>query len=69
MLEYFLLGSDVQKTVSTLIIDEAHKLSPDLLEEVRLLGNFESGDHKLLQIVLVARASSRIASTFRSSGS
>ena len=56
MLEYFLLGSDVQKTVSTLIIDEAHKLSPDLLEEVRLLGNFESGDHKLLQIVLVGQS-------------
>ena len=41
--------------VSTLIIDEAHKLSLDVLEEVRLLGNFEHGDQKLLQILLVGQ--------------
>jgi general secretion pathway protein A len=56
ILEYFLVGCSVQKTVSALIIDEAHKLSPDLLEEVRLLGNFEANGQKLLQIVLVGQS-------------
>src|SRR5580704_13427161 len=37
--------------VSALIIDEAHKLSPDVLEEIRLLGNFEGDDQKMLQIL------------------
>jgi general secretion pathway protein A len=41
--------------ISALIVDEAHKLSLDLLEEIRLLGNFESGGEKLLQIVLVGQ--------------
>jgi general secretion pathway protein A len=56
ILEYFLVGCSVQKTVCALIIDEAHKLSPDLLEEVRLLGNFEANGQKLLQIVLVGQS-------------
>ena len=38
-----------------MIVDEAHKLSTELLEEVRLLGNFEATDHKLLQIVLAGQ--------------
>ena len=37
---------------SVLIVDEAHKLSHDLLEEVRLLSNFGYGEQNLLQIVL-----------------
>jgi len=41
--------------VTVLIIDEAHKLSPALLEEVRLLSNFELADQKLLQIVLLGQ--------------
>ena len=35
-----------------LIIDEAHGLPEDLLEEVRLLVNFETSSDKLLQVVL-----------------
>ena len=42
--------------ISALIVDEAHKLSPDVLEEIRLLGNFESTDEKLLQIALVGQS-------------
>ena len=38
------------KTV--LIIDEAHGLSPNVLEEIRLLANIETNTDKLLQIVL-----------------
>jgi general secretion pathway protein A len=55
MLQEFLIRSDREGKVSALIVDEAHKLSADLLEEVRLLGNFEAADHKLLQIVLVGQ--------------
>src|SRR5262249_35384141 len=35
-----------------LIVDEAHGLSPSVLEEVRLLANLETNTEKLLQIVL-----------------
>ena len=38
-----------------LVIDEAHHLAPDLLEELRLLSNLESGAGRALQIVLVAQ--------------
>src|SRR5665213_460169 len=55
MLQDFLVASDQEGKVSALIVDEAHKLSADLLEEIRLLGNFEAADHKLLQIVLVGQ--------------
>src|SRR5437667_9138344 len=40
---------------TVLIIDEAHGLSPYVLEEVRLLGNFESNTAKQLQIVLTGQ--------------
>ena len=36
-----------------LIVDEAQNLSPDVLEEIRLLLNFETYDKKLIQIILV----------------
>ncbi len=35
-----------------LLIDEAHAMPKETLEEIRLLSNLESGRHKLLQIVL-----------------
>jgi len=38
-----------------LIVDEAQGLSPDLLEEIRLLSNLETSKAKLLQIVLVGQ--------------
>src|SRR5919202_6662281 len=34
------------------LIDEAHVMPEDTLEQVRLLSNLESSRHKLLQIVL-----------------
>jgi general secretion pathway protein A len=37
---------------TVLIIDESHGLSPSVLEEIRLLANFETNSEKLLQIVL-----------------
>lgn len=38
-----------------LLIDEAHKLSFDLLEEVRLLSNIETANQKLVNIFLVGQ--------------
>jgi general secretion pathway protein A len=41
--------------VAALVVDEAHRLSPEVLEEIRLLGNFDRDGQKLLQIVLVGQ--------------
>jgi general secretion pathway protein A len=40
---------------TVLIVDEAHGLSPNVLEEIRLLCNFESDTAKKLQIVLTGQ--------------
>ena len=40
---------------TVLIIDEAHGLSPSVLEEIRLMSNFESDSAKQLQIVLTGQ--------------
>jgi len=40
---------------TVLIVDEAHLLSREVLEEIRLLGNLENQRSKLLQIVLVGQ--------------
>ena len=55
ILEEFLIRSDDADRVSALIVDEAHKLSDEVLEEIRLLSNFEAGNRKLLQIVLAGQ--------------
>jgi general secretion pathway protein A len=38
-----------------LVIDEAHQLSPSVLEEIRLFTNFETTQQKLVQVVLVGQ--------------
>ena len=38
-----------------LIVDEAQKLSPDMLEEIRLLTNLETPQSKLLQVILMGQ--------------
>jgi len=38
-----------------LIIDEAHNLNPFILEEIRLISNFETAKDKLIQIILVGQ--------------
>jgi type II secretory pathway predicted ATPase ExeA len=40
---------------AVIMIDEAQHLSPSVLEEIRLLSNFETDQAKLLQIVLVGQ--------------
>ena len=56
VLQDFLLKKRSEGGTSVVIIDEAHKLSSEVLEEIRLLGNFEGEDEKLLQIVLVGQS-------------
>ena len=51
----FLISRGSKKLTTVLIIDEAHHLSEEILEEVRLLSNLETTDEKLLQIVLVGQ--------------
>jgi general secretion pathway protein A len=51
----FLVARGSKKMTTVLIVDEAHHLSEDILEEVRLLSNLETDDDKLLQIVLVGQ--------------
>jgi general secretion pathway protein A len=48
----FLIENHNKGRINVLFVDEAHTLTPALLEEIRLLTNFESSDTKLLQIVL-----------------
>ncbi len=51
----FLVELHRTEKIAVLIVDEAHKLSADVLEEIRLLTNFETDEHKLLQIVLAGQ--------------
>lgn len=55
LLETFLTDSYRNGLNVALIIDEAQNLSTEVLENVRLLSNFENSEHKLLQIVLVGQ--------------
>jgi type II secretory pathway predicted ATPase ExeA len=54
-LNEFLLESYRKGENCTLIIDEAQNLSPEVLESIRLLSNFETSKDKLLQILLVGQ--------------
>ena len=51
-LNEFLLEKNREGTNVALVIDEAQDLSPQVLEQVRLLSNLETDQHKLIQIVL-----------------
>jgi general secretion pathway protein A len=51
----FLIDVHRRGSTAALLIDEAHLLTHDLLEEIRLLTNLETSRHKLLQIVLVGQ--------------
>lgn len=55
-LHRLLLENHSAGKTTVLIIDEAHKLPADVLEEVRLLSNFELAQEKLLQIVLAGQS-------------
>lgn len=48
----FLIDLFARGKTAVLIVDEAQNLTFELLEELRLLSNLETGKHKLLQIIL-----------------
>jgi general secretion pathway protein A len=54
-LNQLLLQNANEGRTTTLIVDEAHNLEWDVLEEIRLLGNLENRRGKLLQIVLAGQ--------------
>jgi general secretion pathway protein A len=51
----FLLAQFEKGLTTVLIVDEAHQVSRSVLEEIRLLTNFETAQQKLVQIVLVGQ--------------
>jgi type II secretory pathway predicted ATPase ExeA len=61
-----LLKNCADKLRTIVIIDEAHHLSADLLEELRLLANLEAGSGKAVQFVLIAQP--KIAATLAQPG-
>ena len=48
----YLVAQHQRGTTTVLIVDEAHLLSRELIEEIRLLTNMETPRQKLLQIIL-----------------
>ena len=54
-LNSLLLNQADQGRTTVLIVDEAHNLDWDVLEEIRLLGNMENRRGKLLQIILAGQ--------------
>jgi len=54
-LNHLLLQQATAGSTAALIIDEAHELSWEVLEEIRMLGNLENRGGKLLQIVLAGQ--------------
>jgi general secretion pathway protein A len=58
-LQEFVTRAHSEDRTCVLVVDEAHKLSAEVLEEIRLLTNFENADRKLLQIVLAGQTELR----------
>lgn len=54
-LNQLLLQQTQQARTTVLIVDEAHNLEWEVLEEIRLLGNLENRRGKLLQIILAGQ--------------
>lgn len=54
-LSKFLVTRGTKQMTTVLVVDEAHDLPVDTLEELRLLSNLETTEDKLLQIILVGQ--------------
>jgi general secretion pathway protein A len=55
ILNDFLLQRHQKGLTTILVVDEAHHLSLEVLEEIRLLTNLETSQQKLLQIILAGQ--------------
>jgi general secretion pathway protein A len=51
----YVIGRSQRGLTTALVVDEAHHLSAEILEEIRLLSNLETPQEKLLQILLVGQ--------------
>jgi general secretion pathway protein A len=54
-LEGVLIARRARGESTVLIVDEAQSLSPELLEEIRLLANIETNDEKLMSLILAGQ--------------
>ncbi len=54
-LQQMLVDTQRRGSTAVLVIDEAHLLTAELLEEIRLLGNTDSYREKMLQVILSAQ--------------
>lgn len=54
-LSNFVIDRGRKNLTTVLVVDEAHQLSTEILEEIRLLTNLETTQTKLLQIILVGQ--------------
>jgi len=54
-LQEFVTEAHANGKTCVVVVDEAHKLSPEVLEEIRLLTNIENAERKLLQILLAGQ--------------
>ncbi len=54
-LNTFLLACDARDENVAIVIDEAQDLDPQVLEQVRLLSNLETDQHKLMQLILIGQ--------------
>jgi general secretion pathway protein A len=54
-LSSFVIARHQKNLTTVLVVDEAHHLSAEVLEEVRLLTNLETPEEKLLQILLIGQ--------------
>jgi general secretion pathway protein A len=52
---HYVVSRSQKKLTTVLVVDEAHHLTAEILEEIRLLTNLETEDQKLLQILLVGQ--------------
>ncbi len=55
ILSHYLLRAHAAGRRVVLVVDEAQNLSPEVLEQVRLLTNLETNTQKLLQIILIGQ--------------
>ncbi len=55
LLHQFFLKQYESGRTCVIVVDEAHNLSNDSLESLRMLTNFESGGQKLVQVVLIGQ--------------
>jgi general secretion pathway protein A len=54
-LSHYLIARHQKQLTTVLVVDEAHHVSEEVLEEIRLLTNLETTKEKLLQILLVGQ--------------